>query len=640
MSSTYSPLTSYGVSPAYLQRQYNLALERNPASLVNSSVNTRVPSTYKPPSLGQQALNTASNLVSKSRGIGALSAVPGLLASLTNPAFLGVAGITTNGPDGQPIATGNAVGHLVRSLLGNQINNTPPFSQGEFIPPPFQGGQSEGVLYGGVVTWYSNGNQNGPSEYVEGIGPIRLVSLDGAGGPGSTGKGFKDSRNVTISGRVTSTGGSFTYDLNGWWRVDSQPDTGGNPDPVSIPTIISQPTPNQYTNTDDSPATRNFYGEPQTIPKTDPSPTKEGNPGEDLNEDQSSEQEEAKKSNPLLDPRVGLALTAGTLISGLLNRGRTPTSTGQGGKYNGPPLNIATNNNCGCNAGIEQALKNNLRNSNAALDALNAAQLGEVLNKLNAMQTFAEKAWQNTRLQKLINLLTLIGVLHNAAMLSREVGETLGYVLSNALAIVGIKDENGSALDINELVGQSVRSWIESVVGAEAYAKVINNWQKANRVYQSAANVVWTLRNIQDSTQEVAEWIAENTGRIGNALKKYGVVGERAYPWMAERVRAQDVWRRKLDKVFRGLEDLDDTASSIYAVTSEVREIQEEFTELNEAKTRFEDSLSDFLVDEPQPPPASPDFNPIGAENAQARIDSESPDLSLADAAKGDTQSP
>jgi hypothetical protein len=35
-------------------------------------------------------------------------------------------------------------------------------------------------------------------------------------------------------------------------------------------------------------------------------------------------------------------------------------------------------------------------------------------------------------------------------MLSRDVGESIGDLTSNMLAVVGIKDEEGNQLDINE----------------------------------------------------------------------------------------------------------------------------------------------------------------------------------------------
>ena len=261
------------------------------------------------------------------------------------------------------------------------------------------------------------------------------------------------------------------------------------------------------------------------------------------------------------------------------------------------------------------------------------ANLGVILAKLQQMQAFAEKAWENSRLNKLINLLTLISVLHNAAMLSRDVGETMGDLTSNMLAAVGIKDETGSALDINELVGGSVRNFIQSIVGEEVYTDVSTRWKKASRIVSSAAMIAYTVRGLHDTSKDVMEWTAENTGKIGNALKRWGVVGERAYPWMSERVRAQDAYRRKFQRVTDGLESLEDTASSLSQVTGDVREIQEEFNELKEQKDAFKELIS--TVPPENTPPVSPENAPIAAAEGQAKADNDAPEVTLLDAVRG-----
>jgi hypothetical protein len=249
------------------------------------------------------------------------------------------------------------------------------------------------------------------------------------------------------------------------------------------------------------------------------------------------------------------------------------------------------------------------------------------------MQDFAEKAWKNTKLDKLINLLTLISVLHNAAMLSRDVGETIGELASNMLATVGIKDETGNQLDINELVGTSVRSFVQTIVGAEVYNDVSTTWKKASRIVSSAAMIAYTVRGLHDTSKDVMEWTAENTGKIGNALKRWGVVGERAYPWMSERVKAQDAYRRKFQRVVDGLESLEDTASSLSQVTGDVREIQEEFTELQQQKDAFKTLVS--VTPPADVPTSAPESVPIANTETTATTASQSADVAIADAQTG-----
>lgn len=53
------------------------------------------------------------------------------------------------------------------------------------------------------------------------------------------------------------------------------------------------------------------------------------------------------------------------------------------------------------------------------------------------------------KLPQIVNTLRLIVTLHNAAMLSSSLAQTLGSILSSGFAAVGIKDEDGNAFDVN-----------------------------------------------------------------------------------------------------------------------------------------------------------------------------------------------
>jgi hypothetical protein len=271
--------------------------------------------------------------------------------------------------------------------------------------------------------------------------------------------------------------------------------------------------------------------------------------------------------------------------------------------------------------------------ANLATSRGNQGFLGAIATQATAAQAFAVKAWENTRLQKLINLLTLVSVLHNAAMLSRSVGETIGELASNMLATVGIKDETGNQLDINQLVGTSTRNFVQTIVGVEVYTDVSTAWKKASRIVSSAALIVSTVRGLHDTSKDVMEWTAENTGKIGNALKRWGVVGERAYPWMSERVKAQDAYRLKFQRVTDGLESLEDTASSLSTVSSNVREIQEEYTELKTQKNAFTALLTTAPPESVAT--AAPENAPIAGSEADAKTASASPPVVLANAQKG-----
>jgi hypothetical protein len=282
-------------------------------------------------------------------------------------------------------------------------------------------------------------------------------------------------------------------------------------------------------------------------------------------------------------------------------------------------------------------LLNNQQLINNKLDALTtganlgaeAVSLKAIMDKLNLMQGFAEKAWEMSRIQKLLNVITTIAVLHNVMMLSRDVAETFGYVASQALQIIGIKDEEGNPLDINSLVGGSIENLVISLVGEDVYSDARESFKKANRMVQIGSSIVWSVRSIADAGLELQQWIGENTGKIGNALKRYGVVGEDAYKWMSPNPRARNRIRDKFQRVYDGAEALEDTASSYAQVTGNILEIGEEFNQIREQKDNFRDEVINAT------PQEQLENVPVSNEEAISKSASLAPDIPVTDSQQG-----
>ena len=417
-------------------------------------------------------------------------------------------------------------------------------------------------------------------------------------------------------------------------RVDGQPDTGGQAPPPPVP-VFPQPPYRPYRPTTPSGPTPQPDLEPdfQPIPARPPRVAPGATPSE--YRDPFPETRPEPSTNPAFPPIPFLIPARATPPPGAT---QSPTAAPP---PSSAPAPSATRRSptCGCNAGIAASVSDRLsplleaQQAQGRIIASSLGGSGVILAKLELMQTFAEKAWKATRLDKLINLLTLVSVIHNAGMLSRDVGQTIGELASNMLATVGVKDENDSPLDINELVNTSVENFVKAVVGEEVYTNTSKAWLKANRIISAGTQIIYTVRSLHDTSQEVAEWTAENTGKIGNALKRWGVVGEKAFPWMAERVRAQDAHRRRFERITEGLENLEDTASSLSQVTSNVREIGEELTEFQQQRQAFKELVT---VAAPEATAeASPENVPIAESAGQAALESQSPDVSIRDALNG-----
>lgn len=214
---------------------------------------------------------------------------------------------------------------------------------------------------------------------------------------------------------------------------------------------------------------------------------------------------------------------------------------------------------------------------------------------LEAVQKFADIAWKATHADKILNGITTALVIHNAIMLSNNLGQTIGDAASGVLNAIGIKDSEGNPFNVNTVIRAKMTQLITSAIGSENYAALTAKVAAANRIYQSAANVLDLTRSLFDSARNVAELTAENTGKIGNALREAGAVYEDAYDLMQEKVNPQNQAQRRLEGLSNTLGNLAEGASAISEISSEVVETRENITQLKAERKQLEDETKLFL---------------------------------------------
>ena len=171
-------------------------------------------------------------------------------------------------------------------------------------------------------------------------------------------------------------------------------------------------------------------------------------------------------------------------------------------------------------------------------------------------------------------------------MLSSSLSDTLFSIIDN-VAKIFFKDLDGQPIDTKGFFGKKIDEFAAGLFGIQNWKEFKTNWKKWNRIYQAAANIANSVRSMIDSLRNISEFIAENTGKIGNALKKFGVIGEKAFPWMPENVNAQSVWVQRL-------QNLEEAAQGIEMVTSEAVSIKQNIEELTKQKQEFEKSIEDL----------------------------------------------
>jgi len=231
-------------------------------------------------------------------------------------------------------------------------------------------------------------------------------------------------------------------------------------------------------------------------------------------------------------------------------------------------------------------LLNNVGNLASVVDA--------VSNKIDGVRNFLDKMATAMRLDKVYNFLTFITVIHNASMLSQNLAITLMDTLSLGLATFGIKDENGSPIDIQGILNKSLQDTIKGIIGEANYTTLTTRWAQAVRVYQAGANIVYSMRSLWDSARSLHELTAANIGRIGNALKRSGTVLENSYPAMAENpVMVNNLMTR--------LQNLEDAASHLSAITSESYGITQTVAQIRKDQDDFKRLITE-VTNTPTPP--------------------------------------
>ena len=274
-----------------------------------------------------------------------------------------------------------------------------------------------------------------------------------------------------------------------------------------------------------------------------------------------------------------------------------------------------TLNSSRCTASLRNGFKNDLQRSNDSLldkfnaasnatnNAANAAQL-QLLNTINSklgkqikggLSGAFNALFSNSQIDRIFTIANFVTNLHNAVMLSNNAVATLGATIDAAANLVGlqIKNEEGKPQSLSNLFKTTIKNGLASVLGSGFLLFLVNTFNKANRIYQSATNMLTEVQGMFDSARQIGELTANNTGKIGNALKKAGAVYEDAYKWMSEKNTAASAKQKKWDAIIEGINEAEEKFSNLNSIVSQVQDIKESVKNLQTTREDFKKLLSD-----------------------------------------------
>jgi hypothetical protein len=506
---------------------------------------------------------------------------------------------------------GNQLG-LVDGLLCNIFgincpsNDPVPNSGSPGLTPPFYGGQSSGVSYQ-VDIYREQYNSDGsmrsgyPSTTTHtAIGPIQGLRIRDAGGVQVL--ELLHNGSPIYLGNTSTPGQYFAgQQLSNIRRTDGQPDTGGNPAPLSgasnrpatTPALNSPqvfPPPNAP---DRDPATVPNPGEitTPTTPTAPPGTTTPTNDPPDADRDSPLSPFNPNLPfipafTPVRPPSGSNTFDPSGTQQPTTDPPRTTTTTDEPSltcRYDNRNISGKVDQANVTLQAVELFMQQQMMSKLDVIDAKLGKQIpgGGISGFLDTMFGFAKKTWNFLQVDRVLNVLSWIGILHNAFMLSNALGQSLFAMVSIALDAFGIEDAEGNPFDVGSVVGEWTEGFFNNLLGEETVDNIQATWAKWNRIYQAASNLLYSIQSMFYSMAEILEVISNYVGKIGNALMKSGTILQNSFNWMNTNANFTD------NRFFKFLQRTQDGVEIVEQIFSEVVSIQETAVEFQEQSEQF-----------------------------------------------------
>ncbi|MBW4465225.1 MAG: hypothetical protein KME07_07265 [Pegethrix bostrychoides GSE-TBD4-15B] len=210
---------------------------------------------------------------------------------------------------------------------------------------------------------------------------------------------------------------------------------------------------------------------------------------------------------------------------------------------------------------------------------------GGISGALKRASDFASKTWDFLQVDRVLNVMTWIAVLHNAYMLSNNIAQTLFSAISISLDVFGVEKADGTAFDVGKIVSDFTEGFFKQIFGVETVEGIKANWKKFNRIYQAATNLMFTMQSLMYSMLDSLEVVGNYVAKIGNAARIFGTFAENAYGWMNPNLNFTE------NRWFNALNKIQDVTENLEQVAASVKDTQELGAELYNNKVALETAL-------------------------------------------------
>ena len=252
-------------------------------------------------------------------------------------------------------------------------------------------------------------------------------------------------------------------------------------------------------------------------------------------------------------------------------------------------------------------LGNLLGAGNAAANAAQLALLNGIRGTVNVVNTkLGSTALQggisgavnglinNAAVDRVLQLVSVAGILHNCMMLSNQIGQTLFSMLDNIFAIPTlIKDPNGATIDTKGAFTKYLDGIFANVFGVTEWQAIKSQWKAYSTIYNTGSQVFGNIRDIIDEKGQINEvtnrWVAE----MGNGLQDEGLIGESNWETKDPTTRFKGKYFARLQRIADGLQQVENVAEDLEQVTQSARSIVETANEIKENAATINKAVSD-----------------------------------------------
>lgn len=278
--------------------------------------------------------------------------------------------------------------------------------------------------------------------------------------------------------------------------------------------------------------------------------------------------------------------------------------------------------------GFKADLNTGLSGLNSVLNLIANKYLAAIFKVVTTTGDIVKKGWNSTFMDKILNGVNTVLAFHNALMLSRNLGQTIGDTATLFLQFAKIKDANGEDIDVNNWINSKVKALATAILGEEQYKVLVTGFNAANRILTAGRGMLSALHGIKDALQEGQELIANRVGTLGNAFLEHGYFEDDFYSFMSDEVNLRQPFSRFTNYV-----------ENLTELVEEVGELIEQGIEVQEAVNEFKESQGEFKSASAEFKKSIDDWSALkGEEENEKKTESESPEIANADLIEGETE--